>query len=82
MLTLPSPPTVKRLRRVGCHLTLHTSEKIVDDGAEEDGSMYDVIAKDLILVPSVSLLCCFPRSGEGDSCEMFHMLLSNLDKVE
>ena len=40
MLTLPSPPTLKRLRRVGCHLTLHTSEKTVEDGAEGDGSMY------------------------------------------
>ena len=50
------------------------------DDKHDEGN--DDIAKDLILVPSVSLLCCFPRSGEGDSCEMFHMLLSNLDKVE
>ena len=61
----------------------HNRSEYIDDkdnGDNDEGN--DDIAKDLILVPSVSLLCCFPRSGEGDSCEMFHMLLSNLDKVE
>ena len=62
----------------------HNRSEYIDvkdcDNKHDEGN--DDIAKDLILVPSVSLLCCFPRSGEGDSCEMFHMLLSNLDKVE